>query len=65
MLPTRTRRRFARFSNPLNNEDDDREKSMFDLIVGEGFVNELAEVEEVGGDPSFLWNEEDDEEEDR
>jgi len=48
-------------------DDDDaqvlREETFFDLIVGTGFVNEAAGVEEVGGDPSFLpdYDEDDDE----
>mmetsp|Transcript_21221 Transcript_21221/g.25254 ORF Transcript_21221/g.25254 Transcript_21221/m.25254 type:complete len:159 (+) Transcript_21221:143-619(+) len=40
-----------------------RDETFFDLIVGTGFVNEAAGVEEVGGDPSFLpdYDENDDE----
>jgi len=38
------------------------EETFFDLIVGTGFVSEQAEVEEVGGDPSFLADYDDDDE---
>lgn len=39
----------------------DLNETFFDLIVGTGFISEAAAVEEVGGDPSFLLDYDEDE----
>ena len=40
--------------------EEDNKETMFDLIVGDKFNDPTSEVEEVGGDPWFL-SEDDDE----
>lgn len=53
------------FSTPIgpNGRNDDEAPTMFDLIIGTDFADEEAEVEEVGGDLSFLTEEAKDEDE--